>query len=398
MRLTLRLAAAVVIGVYTLTLPSVQASPLPIREATRATVRGSFEIGHKSSVSNAFRNIASFLSPYVRLFETFEPKTGMGNRPRGFCATCLSPTDTTPSVDRVVEPNTAALQAGLTNEESNRVMDDSGRSWVKREAPDVRGLTEDQGNRVMDADSQRWGRGFTKGEADRVMDDNGKPWSRRTPNMVRDALQISKDNHWGKRAIHPDRSTDSPAQERANQIPAFDKRFTVYEGPTRRPSRPNDGKTSDRNVLTVRALEGPQDDRVMEADGARWTKRVDGRGVCNGCIQEATSMPRSTGPDGQAFHHMTWSRISERANVDFDWSKRQGSTSDLADSPSDRPTQPDGFIMVDKRINPESRSQGLSERVARDGLATGARKREKREVSDILWEFIPEGQSRIGRT
>lgn len=88
----------------------------------------------------------------------------------------------------------------------------------------------------------------------------------------------------------------------------------------------------------------------------------------------------------------------ERANVDFDWSKRQGSTSDLADSPSDRPTQPDGFIMVDKRINPESRSQGLSERVDRDGLATGARKREKREVSDILWEFIPEGQSRIGRT
>lgn len=40
MRLTLRLAAAVVIGVYTLTLPSVQASALPIREATRATVRG----------------------------------------------------------------------------------------------------------------------------------------------------------------------------------------------------------------------------------------------------------------------------------------------------------------------------------------------------------------------
>lgn len=79
---------------------------------------------------------------------------------------------------------------GLTEDEANRVMDDSGRSWTKRVAPDVRGLTEDEAHRVMDADSQRWGRGFTKEEADRVMDDSGRTWSRRTPNMVRDALQI----------------------------------------------------------------------------------------------------------------------------------------------------------------------------------------------------------------
>lgn len=87
----------------------------------------------------------------------------------------------------------------------------------------------------------------------------------------------------------------------------------------------------------------------------------------------------------------------ERANVDFDWSKRQDSGHDDANSASIRVPHPNGFIMVDKRNNPEARSQDLLERVTRHELATGARKMEKREVSDILWEFIPEGQSRTGR-
>jgi hypothetical protein len=87
----------------------------------------------------------------------------------------------------------------------------------------------------------------------------------------------------------------------------------------------------------------------------------------------------------------------ERANADFDWSERQDSGHDSANSASTRVPHPNGFILVDKRNNPEARSQDLLERVTRHELATGARKRDKREVSDILWEFIPEGQSRIGR-
>jgi hypothetical protein len=65
---------------------------------------------------------------------------------------------------------------------------------------------------------------------------------------------------------------------------------------------------------------------------------------------------------------------------------------------SNRVTQPDGFITVDKRSDAASRSQGLFERVTADQLAKRFSEKVKREVSDILWEFIPEGQSRIGRT
>lgn len=88
----------------------------------------------------------------------------------------------------------------------------------------------------------------------------------------------------------------------------------------------------------------------------------------------------------------------QRANGNVEWDKRQEPSSDELAAPSDRVTQPDGFITVDKRNDPGPRSHGLFERVTGAQLAEGSSNKAKREVSDILWEFIPEGQSRIGRT
>jgi hypothetical protein len=88
----------------------------------------------------------------------------------------------------------------------------------------------------------------------------------------------------------------------------------------------------------------------------------------------------------------------QRAYGNVEWDKRQEPSSDELIAPSDRVTQPDGFITVDKRNDPEPRSQGLFERVTAAQLAQSSSNMAKREVSDVLWEFIPEGQSRIGRT
>lgn len=211
-------------------------------------------------------------------------------------------------------------------------MGDNGRSWVKREASDGGGPTEEHTNRAMNANSQRWGRGLTEAEADRAMDDNGRSWVKRNLEMARDGSQNSgklkshvcrslsshssacyllsslqwirptiihsafQDKHWDKRAIHSDRSTEPSAENGANQIPAVDKRFRVYEGPTSRPSRPSDRKTSNSDGNTVRTPEGTDDDRTIEADGARWSKRVDGQGACNGCIREFRLCPRLAFP------------------------------------------------------------------------------------------------------
>lgn len=87
----------------------------------------------------------------------------------------------------------------------------------------------------------------------------------------------------------------------------------------------------------------------------------------------------------------------ERASANFDWSKRQGSSFDDPDPPSHRMTHADGFIMVERRNGPESVQQDTSKRANGEETSAHLSSKARREESDILWEFIPKGQSRIGR-
>jgi hypothetical protein len=75
---------------------------------------------------------------------------------------------------------------------------------------------------------------------------------------------------------------------------------------------------------------------------------------------------------------------------DFEWSRRSPDVVDVAkemeraNKDGAPPVHSDGFITVDRRS--ASHSESTSSDVA------------KRDHSDILWEFIPEGQSRVGST
>lgn len=78
-----------------------------------------------------------------------------------------------------------------------------------------------------------------------------------------------------------------------------------------------------------------------------------------------------------------WSRRSDDVKkADFEWSKRQATRS--SDSGSlHREGRPDGFIMVDRSASPE--------------IAGFDGRNRKREESNIIWEFLPKDQSRVGR-
>ena len=69
--------------------------------------------------------------------------------------------------------------------------------------------------------------------------------------------------------------------------------------------------------------------------------------------------------------------------ANFDWGKRQAaSESEKSTASQQRAGHPDGFITVDRSTLPSA--VGASDRIS------------KREESDIIWEFLPKGQSRIG--
>ncbi|KAJ9120759.1 hypothetical protein QFC22_002691 [Naganishia vaughanmartiniae] len=155
------------------------------------------------------------------------------------------------------------------------------------------------------------------------------------------------------------------------------------------------------------------DDRVMASDGRSWVKRDVASRVTTVSRSTMPSKSQRWGKKGPSLEVQKREEVPGSDEVrltdsplspfepesgptpaflsnDFDWSRRSSDAVNLArkmeraNADGDRSGHSDEFITVDKRSAPPSEST-LSD-VA------------KRDHSDILWEFIPEGQSRVGST
>ncbi|KAJ9105255.1 hypothetical protein QFC21_001621 [Naganishia friedmannii] len=146
------------------------------------------------------------------------------------------------------------------------------------------------------------------------------------------------------------------------------------------------------------AAKSDEEGRVMASDGRSWVKREDQTvsiassrtmksdsqrwGRREAVLQPRETVSRSDEPESKS--------TPEFLSNDFDWSRRSpgvvnfAKTMERANAVDKQPADADGFITVDKHFipAPESTPFDLAER----------------DHSDILWEFIPEGQSRVGST
>lgn len=97
-----------------------------------------------------------------------------------------------------------AAERALTHEEEDRVMDEDGRSWIRRQADAAaRSLTKEDADRVMVDDGRSWvrrelatARVLTKEEENRLIDDEWRSWSKRELEAAEDASKST-----GKHAL-----------------------------------------------------------------------------------------------------------------------------------------------------------------------------------------------------